>query len=446
MHTLDSAGALDGRTILRFAHAFEKGGGMEQLLEDLDRVLLERNALQLIRVYIAPDPTCLDERSERVGRGQLIRVPLPLTKGESVQLTSDRESARLSLRNLVRNYVLYQPPIWNLFTRPCLLSRSISRRPGQVVGAGIKVAELAKRYRLDLVMLHYMGGADSDEIVEWTRKSGVPFGVQNHYSNDRFLHLSIRKHAMLAAGVAGVNGLGVPKYLKSRFCNLSDGIDLEFMSLEAAGTPSVSDGIPVLLLPARVVRTKGHLDLVEAGCRLQALGVSFRIVFAGRADSGQFVETLRRRIQTAHLSEKVSFLGALSQEQLRAQYAVSTVVVLPTYHHEGLGRVIVEAQAMKRPVVAYATGGVPEAILERRSGFLVSTGNITALTERLRELLARPDLCSQMGDAGRSFALERYSLEAVARRHETFYLALINSGSHCGRVLLGREDKLRHRA
>ena len=101
------------------------------------------------------------------------------------------------------------------------------------------------------------------------------------------------------------------------------------------------------------------------------------------------------------------------------------MVAFPTYHHEGLGRVIVEAQAMQTPVVAYATGGVPEGIVEGRTGFLVPTGDITGLTARLRELLASSSLRTSMGTRGREAAETHFSLAALADRHERFYLRVI---------------------
>jgi glycosyltransferase involved in cell wall biosynthesis len=425
--TNESKQNLNGLTVLRFAHAFETGGGMEQLLDDLDRVLLARNAMTIIRVFIAADRNQLDERAEQIGKGRLICVPFPLPEGESLQIASDEEESGINLKHMFRDFILYNPLIWQLFTRKFLLHWRIPRKKGQLIGVGVKVADLMERYLVDLIMLHFMGGSDSDEIIDLARSRGVPFALQNHYANERFLHLSIRKHAILANSVAGVNALGLPSYLRGRFWNLSDGIDTEFMKRENANAISDLPGAPIILLPARVVRPKGHMDLIEAGAILQKRGLDFRIAFAGRVDSTLFVEELRKVIHRYKLEDKVQFLGALSQEKLRDWYAASAVVAFPTYHHEGLGRVTVEAQAMQTPPVAYATGGVPEGLIPDRTGLLLRTGDIEGLAKKLEELITNPHLRQQMGEEGRRFVEEHFSLDAVAQRHEEFYRFILNA-------------------
>lgn len=416
-----AGGTLDGMTLVRFAHAFESGGGMERLLHDLDCALLERNAMTIIRIHIAGDRGMLAERTSEIGRGQLILVPLPLADGDSLQIAHDDEPNALSMKERFRNRVLYHPWIWALGIERWNLARAIGRRSGQVVGAGAKFAELAERFRIDLCVLHFFGGADADEIVGQARRLGIPFALQNHYANERFLHLSIRKHATLANGVAGVNGIALPDYMADRFCNLSDGIDVRFFQRSRARFIREAPIAPLILLPARVIRPKGHLDLVRVASRLKARGFDFEIGFAGRVDSTGFVDELRAEIEKLGVRDNVRFLGALGVEELRDWYAASAVVAFPTYHHEGLGRVTIEAQAMKVPVVAYATGGVPEGVKDGVTGFIVPTGDIEGMTSRLEILLTDMKLGKQMGLAGRDFVESHYSLEAVAARHEDYY-------------------------
>jgi glycosyltransferase involved in cell wall biosynthesis len=423
------AGALDGATVLRFAHAFESGGGTERYLDDLDRTLLERNAMTIIRVTLASDRSKLSERTIPMGRGFLALAPVALPEGESLQLASDHEASGRDWKRVIRDSLLYNELVWRLFTGPVLMGRKIARSCGQAVGAGAKVADLLKRFPIDLIVLHFIGGADTEEIIEQARLAGVPFAVINHYSNDRFLHLSIRKHTMLAEAVGGVNGLGLPEYVRQRFQNLSDGVDLEFFRREKACPLANPSSSPVILLPARIVRPKGQLDLVQAAAKLRKTRVDFKLVFAGRTDSENFVAELRREINASGLSDRVEFVGDLSVEQLRDWYAASAVVAFPTYHHEGLGRVTVEAQAMKTPPVAYATGGVPEGLVHGETGYLVDTGDISGLAARLDQLLGRPELRRSMGESGRRFVEQRFSLEALALRHESLYLKLAHRTS-----------------
>lgn len=191
-----------------------------------------------------------------------------------------------------------------------LASWSIPRRAGQVVGAGRTVAGLILQRRVDLIMLHFFGSADADEIVLEARRSGVPFAVLNHFSNDRFLNLSIRKHTMLASGVASVNGLGLPKYVRKGFCNLSDGIDTDFFRISKASRPAGTPTPPLVLLPPRVVRSKGHLDLIKAAAALREDGIGFAIGFAGRTDSPSFTDELHRTIDKLAWRRMSTFSGS----------------------------------------------------------------------------------------------------------------------------------------
>jgi glycosyltransferase involved in cell wall biosynthesis len=296
-----------------------------------------------------------------------------------------------------------------------------------LVGAGRTIADLMLQHRVDLIMLHFFGSADADEIVLEALRSGTPFAVLNHFSNDQFLSLSIRKHTMLASGVAGVNGLGLPRFVRKEFCNLSDGIDTDFFQPSNA-CPVIGAPTPLLvLLPARVVWSKGHLDLIKAAGALRRDGIEFAIGFAGRADSPSFTDRLRHTIGQSGLVNQVHFLGELSVERLRDWYGASALVAFPTYHHEGLPRVSLEAQAMQVPIIAYATGGVAEGISSGRTGYLVKTGDIEGLGLRLRELLVDARKRNEMGKAGRRWVVERFSLGALAQRHEQFYLRVIAS-------------------
>ena len=410
---------------MRFAHAFESGGGTERYLDDLDRTLLEREALTIVRVHLTRNSPPSPPTEEKMGLGILVKVPLPIRAENSSSADSNEHSARFWLKKQLRNWILYNPFVWRIYGEKWMSSFQMQPQPGQALGSGPTTAEQLRTRGVDLVVLHFFGGADADEVVKEIRKCGVPFCILNHYSNDRLLHLSIRKHAMLADAVAGVNGLSVPKYLRGKFTNLSDGIDTLFFRRENA-RPLVSPPLyQIILLPARVVREKGQMDLVRAVASLRKSGVDCSIAFAGRVDSSGFVEELRHEIDCSGLKDRVHFLGVLDLDELRNWYSASAIMALPTYHHEGLPRVVLEAQAMELPVVAYATGGVADGISSGRTGFLLPTGDINGLTERLRELLSSSPLRVSMGAAGRRAAETRFSLGALADRHERFYRQIL---------------------
>lgn len=418
-------GLLDGSSVLRFAHAFETGGGTERYLDDLDRALLERNAMTIVRLHLTRNSPAGQPVGEKVGQGMLVRVPLPILPDRGSPSGDEEHSLRARLKQLARDWILYNPTVWHLAGAKWTAALKLPSLSGQAVAAGSVTSSMLREYRCNLVMLHFFGGADADDVIDQARKAAVPIGLLNHFANDRFRHLAIRKHVMASDGVAGVNGLDLPGFLRGQFTNLSDGIDTVFFNRANARPVEGLPAMPIVLLPARVIREKGQLDLVRAAAALHRSGIKCCLAFAGRVDSSGFVDELRTTIDRAGLTANVRFLGILNLEQLRDWYAASAVVALPTYHHEGLPRVIIEAQAMGTPVVAYAMGGMAEGIESGRTGYLLRPGDIAGLTSRLRELLSSPALQSSMGISGRESAESRFSLAALADRHEHFYRRLI---------------------
>jgi glycosyltransferase involved in cell wall biosynthesis len=79
--------------------------------------------------------------------------------------------------------------------------------------------------------------------------------------------------------------------------------------------------------------------------------------------------------------------------------AASTVLVLPTFS-EGLGRVIIEAMAVGRPVIASDVGGVPDLVVDGQTGFLVPPGDPSRLADRLRWIFMHPAEAKRMGALG----------------------------------------------
>jgi glycosyltransferase involved in cell wall biosynthesis len=399
---------------------------MERLVDDLDQTLLQRNAATIVRMHLARNAAAAKRSDAAVGRGRLVRIALPTTPGLEANY-ADEPIHRLDWRMALRRAVFHQPLVWRGLVEPWVRRRRLAPRPGEMIGAGAAFAQLAEEFRFDLCVMHFFGGADADEVIREARRQKLPIALSNHYANDRFLHLAIRQHVLSAVGVGGVNGLQVPAFLRTAFVDLADGIDLDFFHPRHARPIVDAPAHPILFLPARVLRAKGHWDVIQCARRLHSAGLPVTVVFAGRADSGTFVPELRREVDRLGLSAHVRFLGPQHPDQLRDWYHASAATVFPTYHHEGLGRITVESQAMGTPPVAYATGGVADGIRDGETGFLVPTGKVSALTERVARLLRDPALRDRMAHAGRTFVEGKYSLAAFAGRHEAFYRSCLRA-------------------
>jgi glycosyltransferase involved in cell wall biosynthesis len=422
------SGRLDGLTIVRFGHAYESGGGLEQYLADLNLALGRRNRLTTIQIQLTTDQNRLNETEETIGESRLVKIPLFVNeKSKHAAINSTPHDRSGQFKNVLRNHFLFAPIIYNSLTKHYLKTWKIPRRAGEPDGAGATFQELLRRFDVDLAVLHSSGGADASEILSVAASAKIPALLVHHFANDRLKSFAIGQQTTQAAGVGGVCGVNVPDYLRGKFSNLSDGIDTDFFRRENAKPVARNSEDPILFLPARLTPTKGQLDLVRAAGELSRQGLRFQIAFAGRVDSEDFLAELKKEIAAAGLEKRVTFVGQLDAAGLRDWYAASAILAFPTRHHEGLPRILLEAQAMELPVVVHDIGGTSEGIENKKTGFLIPVGDRKNLVERLGELLRDPARRKQFGAAGRKRVEAKFSLDALAERHENFYCGASNS-------------------
>ena len=419
-------------TILRFAHAFISGGGIETYLENLDHMLLTKNPWTIIRMYLTNDKNIKSQKQEIIGRGRLIKVPLYTEKSEQMEplsIESEFEVMMGRLKNLFSDKIVYNPLLYALFFRNIMRKRSIPKRVNEALNAVEESAKLMSQHRIDLLVMHYASGNDSAGVIEAAIQRGIPYVFINHFSNYCLNSVSVREQTMRASGIGGVSAVGVPKRLRKTFVNVSDGIDVEFFKNSTSKSSPEKNDIPIVLLPARITPSKGQRDLIQVCAKLRKEGIKLKIAFAGREDSESYIQKLKDMAFQLGVERDVLFLGQLSSDQLRDWYKKSTIVAFPTYHNEGLPRVLIESQAMNIPPISYIIGGTPEAIIHGKTGFLVNKGDISELTERVRDLLSDELKRKHMGIAGRRFVDDCFSLQAMAKRHEEFYLKAVAKGS-----------------
>ena len=103
-------------------------------------------------------------------------------------------------------------------------------------------------------------------------------------------------------------------------------------------------------------------------------------------------------------------------------------VVLHAARTDNFPNTVLEAQACGRPVVATAVGGVPEQIVEGRTGFLTPPGDAAAMAARIQQLLDDPELRRQMGAAALDHARHNFGLEAQADAYLHWYEEILKAG------------------
>lgn len=431
VRTADKPGPLDGLTILRFAHAFESGGGVEQHLYDLNRVLGQRNRIVTIQMQLTANSSATECVDKRLGDSRLITVPLFISKPPSVAEeiggifeTKPREILERALDMAVRT-----PAGNRLLARSLLGWRKVPGRALDVQGAGRIAEELIDRWKVDLVVLHASGGSDTSEIIDVVRAKGLPICLVHHFANRRLWGVSMRQQLADVDAVGLASAVDVPSYLKGNFWNLSDAVDTDFFSRERASPVPRAVERPVLYAPGRVTPEKGQMDVLTVAGMLLEKGVKPSVVFAGRTDSSEFLEDLKKKAKEFGLEGSVIFLGPLSLAEYRDWFCVADVMLMPTRHHEGMPRTLIDSQAMMVPPVVYDIGGTREGVQHGKTGFLVQRNNTREMAQKVADLLGEPHLRSQMAHDGRAYVEDQFSLTAFAKRHESFYLSVLENAS-----------------
>ncbi len=181
-----------------------------------------------------------------------------------------------------------------------------------------------------------------------------------------------------------------------------------------------------IVLPARLTRWKGQAVLIEALARLPRQDATVVLVGAdqGRRGYARELATLADRLGVA---DRVRMVGDC--EDMPAALALASVVVNASTAPEGFGRVIVEAQAMARPVVASDHGGAAETIQHGATGWRVPPGDPAALAATLDAVLAlTPIERAVFGARARAAVEQHFTVRAMQDATLAVYAELLDGG------------------
>ncbi len=176
----------------------------------------------------------------------------------------------------------------------------------------------------------------------------------------------------------------------------------------------VPDDLPILFMPGRVTRWKGHEFVLRALGRLAHR--NFFCVFAGDVEKHpDYVQELEGLIKELELEGHVRFVGAT--QQMAEAYQLCDVVLCPSIEPEAFGRVPIEAQAMSKLVISTNHGGAAETIMHGKTGYLVTPNDVPALTDVIRQLLSLSrEEREMMGRISREHVARYFSLEQMCEK------------------------------
>lgn len=186
------------------------------------------------------------------------------------------------------------------------------------------------------------------------------------------------------------------------------------------------DGAPVILLPGRLAGWKGQSVLIDAVAMLG--GEEFCCVLVG-GGGPRITRRLLRQAARVGVSDRLRLVGAT--DDMPAALMLADVVVHASITPEAFGRVVIEAQAMGRPVIASDLGGPVETVEHGVTGWRVPPGDPAALAQALRYVLAMPaGEREALAAVARASVLRHYTKRAMQEATLDVYEALLAEG--CG--------------
>lgn len=198
-------------------------------------------------------------------------------------------------------------------------------------------------------------------------------------------------------------------------------------------TFGVTPADKVVLVVGRMLRRKGHHVAVRAARRLKDMGVKdFVFVFVGENEgNSRYTGEIWDQVLANDLAEVVRLIGPV--DDMPAAYAAASVVVSAAIQAEGLQRMILEAQAMERPVIVSDLGAGPEAVLappavpeDRMTGLRFSAGDDGALAAALIRLFSMPQAQqAAIGVRGRQWVVGHFNQPAVTDLTLELYSGLV---------------------
>jgi len=203
---------------------------------------------------------------------------------------------------------------------------------------------------------------------------------------------------------------------------------------------------PYVLFVGRITRQKGVTHLVDA---IRYLPQDTQVVLcAGAPDSADIAAELRRKVDDArrHHPNVIWIEKMVTKQEVIELYSNARVFCCPSIY-EPFGIVNLEAMACRAPVVASATGGIKEVVIDRETGYLVPFDQdlVTGfplhpekfardLAAGINRLLEDPEKCRRFGDAGRRRAEETFSWAVIARQTIRLYEQLIEQSTTSART------------
>jgi len=276
----------------------------------------------------------------------------------------------------------------------------------------IDAALLASRCHLIVAQNPFVAGFIAT-VAGWASRRPVLISVHGYRFTVSYLQWILGRFTCLRSKLIRVNSRAVWKLVASwgvpedKLRLVSDRVDLSMFrpDIDASGLKErLGLKGPTLLYVGSLTEIKGVEVLIRALPLIKEEAPGVKLVLVGDGPLRSKLEEVALKLG---VRDSVVFVGRVEHSLIPRFMAACDILVHPSFT-ESLGRVLLEAQASGRPVVASRAGGTREALKEGVTGLLFTPGDPFDLASRVKRLLADPSLMREMGVEARRFVAERF--------------------------------------
>lgn len=359
---------------------------------------------------------CILQGADNFSTSSFIRAHIDLLPGNKVVLKdyypnltfNGRQIRYFESRHPLRRKMLKLMPHW-------LYHKLVTQWEESYAGRHDAISGLFERHDVDVVLAEF--GIHGCRIAPHASDLGIPLLVHFHGHDahrtplidtmrDEYSFMFEYAEAIFSVSAPMTDALirmGAPA---SKIISNPYGPRNEFFDIAPGFEPTV-------LAIGRFTDIKAPHLTVLAFAEVAAEFPEAKLVMGG---DGELLEACKQLVAALGLSRSVSFPGALHHHEVQELMAIACCFiqhsVSPTYgDSEGTPVAILEAGAAGLPLVATRHAGIPAAVIDGQTGFLVDELDYSAMADRLRALLANPDRARKMGEAGREHIRQNFNIQ-----------------------------------
>ncbi|MBP7927954.1 glycosyltransferase family 4 protein, partial [Patescibacteria group bacterium] len=248
------------------------------------------------------------------------------------------------------------------------------------------------------------------DIVSFVKNTG--FTLKNFFRRQReFVHGSDK--VICVSNFVKTALIEETFALDDKFVVIHNGIDSQPFSNNADAPVSRQRK---LLFVGQILKSKGMDDVLSLALDARFSDVSIDVI-----GSGDYFEEFSNKLKDAGVLDRVHMFGKLPYTEVINVYKNSgaSVFIFPTKRIEGFPMVLVEAMFAGLPIIAYSMGGVSDAVVDGKTGYLLSANDINTFKDRILELLENKNLCAEFSVNAQSLAMEQFSVKSMIMNYES---------------------------